>query len=332
MQVSLQLIKIGATQFMEQFWSKRGWAIRQPAVDPVVDCRDLTDIATQLAARTGTLETYYNIINSGVLGVPLKTDAYDYSLKAPEVVTRDQLWDRVARAASHDLTGGTDVQGIDWFKENGFMLREAPQLDWYLYPRLKERELRFELPYQERIMRHGAQLANRLEEAGIDWWDKQLEEYEALPTYSSFPNHWVDHVREVGGNPDDYPFWALTARSMQFSWGSNVTIPLIHEVAENVAGHRGVVMNRRRARELGIANGDPVIVESATGETHGVAELKEGIRPDTVLMIGQFGHWVTPVAKEKSLPNLNAVASMSVSLSDNTGSGSDLVRVNVRRA
>jgi phenylacetyl-CoA:acceptor oxidoreductase len=49
-------------------------------------------------------------------------------------------------------------------------------------------------------------------------------------------------------------------------------------------------------------------------------------------MIGQFGHWVTPVAKEKELPNLNAVSALAVSLTDNTGSGSDLVRVNVRRA
>lgn len=329
---SLQLIKIGATQFMEQFWTKRGWAIRQPAVEPVVDCRDLTDIATELAARTGVLETYYRNINAGALGVPLKTDAYDYSLQAPEVVSRDALWDRVAHAASHDLTGGTEVRGIEWFKEHGFMLRETNQLDWYLYPHLKERGLRFELPYQERILRHGAQLANRLEEAGIDWWDKQLEEYEALPSYSSFPDHWVDHVREVGSDPDDYPFWAVTSRSMQFSWGSNVTIPLIHEVARNVGGHRGVVMNRRRARELGISNGDPLIVESATGETRGVAELREGIRPDTVLMIGQFGHWVTPVAKEKALPSLNAVSALAVSLTDSTGSGSDLVRVSIRRA
>jgi phenylacetyl-CoA:acceptor oxidoreductase len=119
---------------------------------------------------------------------------------------------------------------------------------------------------------------------------------------------------------------------MQFSWGSNVSIPLIHEVARNIGGHRGVVMNRIRASELGISNGDPLIVTSATGETRGVAELREGIRPDTILMIGQFGHWVTPVAKEKELPNLNAVSALAVSLTDNTGSGSDLVRVNVRRA
>jgi phenylacetyl-CoA:acceptor oxidoreductase len=139
-------------------------------------------------------------------------------------------------------------------------------------------------------------------------------------------------VREVGGNPDDFPFWALTAKSMQFSWGSNVTLPMIHEVAENVAGHRGVVINREKAAALGIEDGDPVIVSSATGETRGEAELRHGIRPDTILMVGQFGHWVTPIAKDKNLPNLNNVAAMSISLTDNTGSSADLVRVNVRKA
>ena len=47
-------------------------------------------------------------------------------------------------------------------------------------PRLKEQGLRFELPYQERIKRHGSQLASRLHEVGIEWWEKQLEEYEPL--------------------------------------------------------------------------------------------------------------------------------------------------------
>ena len=46
-------------------------------------------------------------------------------------------------------------------------------------------------------------------------------------------------------------------------------------------------------------------------------------------MIGQFDHWATPYAKDMNLPNLNAVAAMSVSLTDNTGSGADLVRVRV---
>jgi phenylacetyl-CoA:acceptor oxidoreductase len=135
---SLQLIQIGSTKFIEQLWKHEGWAIRQPAVEPVVDCRDMTDIATELAHRAGLIKEYNAAIN----------------------------------------------RGAAWFKEHGYMLRPFPQLQWYLYPRLKEQGLRFELPYQERLARHGAQLARRLHEAGINWWDRQLEEYEPLPVES----------------------------------------------------------------------------------------------------------------------------------------------------
>ena len=46
---------------MEQFWHHKGWAIRQPAVEPVVDCMDMTDVATELARRTGLLAEYESI-------------------------------------------------------------------------------------------------------------------------------------------------------------------------------------------------------------------------------------------------------------------------------
>ena len=63
------------------------------------------------------------------------------------------------------------------FKDNGYMVGPMSQLECYMYHYVKEQGLRFELPYQERIKRHGAQLANRMHEVGIDWWEKQLEEY-----------------------------------------------------------------------------------------------------------------------------------------------------------
>ena len=143
-------------------------------------------------------------------------------------------WDSSAKAASHQLSKGEEVHDLDWFKENGYMLRPFPQLDWFLYPHIKKHKIRFELPYQERILRHGTQLAHRLHEIGVEWWDTQLKEYQPLPEYSRFPDIWTEHVKESGYNPDDYPFWGLTSRSMQYSWGANVGIPLINEVAQDV--------------------------------------------------------------------------------------------------
>jgi phenylacetyl-CoA:acceptor oxidoreductase len=60
--------------------------------------------------------------------------------------------------------------------------------------------------------------------------------------------------------------------------------------------------------------------------------LREGIRPDTVLMIGQFDHWKTPYAKDLKLPSLNSLTDISLKLTDGTGSGADLVRVKLYKA
>ena len=328
---SLQLMRLGTTKYTEQFWKHEGWAIRQPAGDKTVDCRDMTDIATELADRLGLLEEYNAAINRGAAGMRLTGEGFDYSLDVTKAHGLEDIWDAVAKAASHDLSDGEEVHGIDWFKEHGFMLKPYSQLEWYLYPTLKKQGLRFEMPYQERILRHGSQLAERLHEVGIEWWDKQLEEYEALPSYKPFPEIWINYAKEVGRDPAEFPFWAVTSRSMQYAWGANVGIPMINEVAQNISGHKGVIINRTAAGKLGLAEGDPVVIESVAGVTKGYAVLREGIRPDTVLMIGQFDHWVTPFAKDLNLPSLNTVSSMSLSLTDSTGSGADLARVSIRK-
>jgi phenylacetyl-CoA:acceptor oxidoreductase len=59
--------------------------------------------------------------------------------------------------------------------------------------------------------------------------------------------------------------------------------------------------------------------------------LREDIRPDTILMIGQFDHWKTPFAKDLQMPSMNTVTPISLKLTDATGSGADLVRVSVTR-
>ncbi len=331
---SLQLMRIGSTKFTEQFWKHEGWAIRQPAVEPVYDTLDMTDIATELARQSGIAGEYVEAINRGAAGMSLRDrkGRFDYSLDPSAPPGCEEIWNRICQAASHDLSDGNEVHDLAWFRENGFMLRPFPQIDWYLYPALERQNLRFELPYQERLTRHGHQLAHRLKEIGVTWWDRQLAEYEFLPGYERYADIWIDYVSDAGRDPADYPLWALTARSMQYSWGANVGLPIINEVANNIAGHRGVIVNRSAARKMGIAEGDAVVIESVCGITAGRAVLREGIRPDTVLMIGQFDHWKTPYAKDLKLPSLNSLTDISLKLTDGTGSGADLMRVKLYKA
>jgi phenylacetyl-CoA:acceptor oxidoreductase len=164
------------------------------------------------------------------------------------------------------------------------------------------------------------------------WWDRQLEEYQALPVWKDFAAPWEAAVAVAGGRPQDYPFWLLTSRSMQYAWGGNVGMQLIKEVADNIAGHRGVIMNTGAAKRLGIGDGDEVEIATPLRSVRGRAVLRQGIRPDTLLMIGQFDHWATPFAKDFGVPSLNTLATMSMDLTDATGSGADIVRVQLAKA
>ena len=329
---SLQLIYIGGSKYIEQFWKHEGYALRQPAVKPAVDARDFTDIASDLAARTGLLERYNASINRGSAGVALKGDGWDFSLETEKKHSRDEIWNAVCRAASAELTGGKETHGLDWWKEHGLRVKPFPQSDWYLFPTLAAQDLRFELPYQEQLLRVGRQLERRLHEHGMRWWDKQLAEYQALPAWKEFPKLWEEELVRAGGKAGDFPFWLLTSRSMQYAWGGNVGVQMIHEVASNVAGHGGVIINAQKAAELGIAEGDDVEIATPRRQVRAKAVLRQGIRPDTLLLIAQFDHWATPFAKDFGVPSLNRLVPMSMDLTDATGSGADVVRVSLKKA
>ena len=180
------------------------------------------------------------------------------------------------------------------------------------------------MPYQERLRRVGIELGRRLHEHGMTWWDRQLAEYQALPAWKDFPGIW-----DAGAQ---FPYWLLTARSMQYAWGGNVGMQFIKEIADNVAGHGGVILNAGRAKELKIEEGDWLEIATATRSVRAKAVLRQGIRPDTLLLLGQFGHWETPVAKDFQMPSMNSLVPMSLELTDATGSAADIVKVCLRKA
>ena len=96
---------------------------------------------------------------------------------------------------------------------------------------------------------------------------------------------------------------------MQYAWGGNVGVQLMHEVADNVAGpRRRDHQHPAAAQQLGIADGDLVEIATPKRRVRGRAVLRQGIRPDTLLLIGQFDHWATPLAKDLGMPSLNTLA------------------------
>ena len=152
---------------------------------------------------------------------------------------------------------------------------------------------------------------------------------QALPIWKDFAALWTGALVKAGGTAQDYPFWLLTARSMQYAWGANVGMQLIKEVADNVKGHRGVIINTQRAFDLGIGDGESVEIATPQHRVRGRAVLRQGIRPDTLLMLGQFDHWATPFTKDFGVPSMNSLTEMSMDLTDATGSSADIVRVKI---
>ncbi|RIK15382.1 MAG: molybdopterin oxidoreductase, partial [Chloroflexi bacterium] len=336
---SYQLYRIGGTKYIEQYWKHQGYALRQPAVEPPVDCLDLTDVATELAKRMGMLNEYIAVLNKGGgTGIAFKGKDFDYTLPNDVAPTREQIWDRACRAATRELSGGEEEHDLEWFREHGAFFVPFPEQDWFLHGAMVQKGqdwflhgamvqkgLRYELPYQERIWRAGLELKNRLHEQGIEWWDTQLQEYSPLPEWKDFPDIWARIAETFDKNPDDYDVWLLTSRSMQYSWGSNVGIPVLADVAKNVKGHFGVMINAQMAKRANIQEGDWVWIESPLN-------VREGLRPDVAVTIQQFGHWVTPVAKDLNMPNLNQLSPLHLALTDATGSGADVVRVKIYKA
>ncbi|MEM2651655.1 MAG: molybdopterin-dependent oxidoreductase [Candidatus Caldarchaeum sp.] len=328
---SYQLYRVGGTSYQEQFWEYTGVAIRQPVAQPPYNTMDLTDIATELADRTGLLREYNEAINNGVLGFRLKTPLYDYSLDPERKYRSYDIWDRLCKAATMSLSNGRHEYGLEWFRKNGAYLIPFKRINWYLHPIIVAKKLRYELPYQEKVMRVGQELGRRLHEHKITWWDKQLEEYKAMPEWDDSPKIFEDLPKVYGKKPEDYPFWLVTSRSMQYSWGANVSIPVIADISKHVMGHDAVMMNEEVGRRLGLKTGDEVFIESPIGRVRGRVLLRNGVRPDTVVALQQFGHWVTPVPKNIDAPNMNRLVPITLETTDGTGSGADLVKVRIEK-
>ena len=210
---SLQLIRIGGSKYIEQFWDHEGFALRQPAIAPRGQARDFTDIATDLRALLRLL-TDKPAINRA-LGVPLK----DFSIPEKSVLKAEQIWDAVCKAASSELTGAprrTASTGGRSTASPPSLSRAPPGT---CTRRSRPRACASRCPTRSACCASAGARPPAARE-GMRWWDKQLAEYQALPAWKDFPGEWEASLAAMGGDGKDYPFWLLTARSMQYAWAA----------------------------------------------------------------------------------------------------------------
>ena len=124
----------------------------------------------------------------------------------------------------------------------------------------------------------------------------------------------------------DFPFWLLTSRSMQYSWGANVSLPILADVARHVKGHFGVMLNRGAAVRLGIRDGDLVSLDVAHRQDRGSRSCGKA----SGRCRDPAAHWATPFARDLGMPNSIRWQAWTT-LTDATGSGPTQF-VTVRRA
>ncbi|UCF57568.1 MAG: molybdopterin-dependent oxidoreductase, partial [Deltaproteobacteria bacterium] len=273
-----------------------GVALRQPVLDPPHNTMDISDILTELAERAGFLAEYNNAINKG-LGMGL---AEPYKLAPDKKYSWIEIVDRQCRSESD---GKCD---LEWFKKNGAMLAPTgadKQYDVHLA--MSSQKIRYPLPYMEHVKKTGEELKENLAQVGVDWW--QTDEYVPLPTYFSPV---LDEL------PEEYDFYVTRCETMQFYRAANVEIPWLIESAGHVTGQGAILMNTTAAKERGINDGDEIWVESPVAKIKQKVKLIEGIRPDTIQIPGQFGHWATPVVKEKRWVGLSALLPISYAWTD----------------
>jgi len=329
----LQLFRLGPSTHSEAYWEEYGFALRQPGAPPPYNTMDMTDICTELADRIGILGEYNEAINAGImLGIRLQGKGYNYMLDPGRKYSLEDIWDRLCRASVRLLTNGEEERDLEWFRENGYFTVPYPFIRHFLHPVMVKWGLRYEVPYQGRLKVIGEELKRRLEEKGIGWWEEQLKEYEALPACEDYSVKWEESLRKGGRSPDEYPFFMINTRSMQYAWGSNASLPIMAEVAKYVTGFGGLVINASVASEMGIKDGDTIVVESPVKKRSCMAIVREGIRPDTVLITGQFGNWAVPFAKDLNIPNMNEFMSPDYGLFDAGGSSADIVKVKIYKA
>ncbi len=253
-----------------------GVFLTQPAVEPVHNTRDIHYMLTELADRLGILREYNEHLNSTMGLQPL------FKLDPGRKYSTEELVDKQCKSA----TDG--VHGLEWFKDRGAMFGAVPVEEHYgAHLEMKARKLRYSIPYMEDVKRTGEKLAKNLAKVGVKWWP--TTEYVALPVY--IPSV----IEDV---PPEYDFYVTTCRLPQFAHGTNVDIPWFNELARLFPGQENILMNEDAARQRGIRQGDEIWVESPVGRVKRKVDLTQGIRPDTILIAGQFGQWATPVAKD----------------------------------
>ena len=252
---SLQLIRIGGSKFVEQFWEQQGFALRQPAVATQRRRARLHGDRDRARAPHRTPRQIQRRDQQGrrrraAQGRALGLRARRRTSRTPP----EAIWDAVCRAASAELTDGTRSARSRLVEGARPRHQAVPAHQVVSVP-----DAGREAACASSCRTRSACSASAPSSAAGCTSTTCTGGTSSSPNTRRCRRGRISARRgspplvKAGGKPQDYPFWLLTARSMQYAWGANVGMQLIKEVADNIAGHRGVIINTEPRARLGIA-------------------------------------------------------------------------------
>lgn len=254
--------------------SMRGWingdqwyfTLRQPILSGEGSGKHPAEVYLDLAKRLGIMNQLIPRLNAG-LGLK-----EPYRLETGRNYTTEEIIDRHVRS-----TLGAD-HGLEELRERGFVA--SPRTLAERFPRALTRLPRVHV-YFEFLPETGRELANMAMEIGLE---VDTRGFQALPCW------YPCAAQELA--PSDYDLSAVNYKLPFQSSTMTQDNPWLADLTSHHPYAYKFIINAETAAKKGIADGEPVALETPAGaNAHGIAKVSQCIHPEVIGIASSFGHW-----------------------------------------
>jgi anaerobic selenocysteine-containing dehydrogenase len=265
----------------------RPWCchISQAVVEPMYQRRDSAQVVIDILTRMG-LGPKLNMLYNWLFGLDEKR-----AFQPDDKIVWDDFCNRAVLSAFGD---GYDWE---WFKKNGFISwpKKVEEVYWGAFRKGIRRQI-----YWEFMLGLKEDVGKISREIGLEEYI-DMKQYDPRPMWTPIPAHEVEDA--------SFDLYA-------FSWGdamhgnSNTQEqPWIDEVSKMNPFTYYVNINEDTAKAKSMKAGDLVEIESSRGlKVQGMLQIRKGILPHALTVMGVSGHWAKglPIAKGKGV-NFNSL-------------------------